>query len=332
MSDHHALKVDVAHEAWPLANPFVISRGAKTESKVVVVTVKDSVGHVGRGECVPYARYGETADAVERAIRSWQPTNDRNAIMAALPPGAARNAIDCALWDYEARKSGKAVAGQLDVPPVQSTETAFTLSLNAPDHMAEAATRAKHQRILKLKLGGDDHDAQRMRAVRAARPDARLIGDANEGWTEGNVTPLLTVASELGFEMIEQPLPVGNDHTLADMTRPVCVCADESHHTTEDLADLVSRYDAVNIKLDKTGGLTAAHHAIQAARQLGFDIMIGSMVATSLAVAPAFLLAGAARWVDLDGPLLLKTDRANGFHFRNGQMTPPLSGLWGTAD
>ncbi len=325
--------VDVAIDTWPLAGPFVISRGAKTEATVVVAKITDGDGVTGWSECVPYARYGETPGGVAKAIASWQPAPDRDDLIETLSPGAARNAIDCALWDLEAKCAGTTVAHMLGLAAVDKAETALTLSLAQPAAMAAAASTASQHRLLKLKLGGStDEDLERMCQVRNARPEARLIGDANEGWAAKDIERLLLRAADLGFETIEQPLPASEDGVLADIARPIAVCADESHHTSDDLASLVGKYDAVNIKLDKAGGLTAAYRALSEARAQGFDIMVGSMVATSLGVAPAFLLAGQARWLDLDGPLLLAKDRAGGFRFDKGVMSSPKTGLWGTPE
>ncbi len=331
MTADPSLNVDVAIETWPLANPFVIARGAKSGACVVVANVSDTNGNTGRGECVPYARYGETPEGVADTISKWQPTQNRNVLISMLPAGAARNAIDCALWDLEAKQSGQPVAERLNLSPYNGFETALTISLDTPDAMAAAAQQASSHRLLKLKLGGRTHDDHaRMVAVRSARKDARLIGDANEGWTVEDLGCLLQTAADLGFETIEQPLPTNQDAALTKITRPIAVCADESHHTADDLESLIGKYDAVNIKLDKAGGLTAARLALREARARGFEIMIGSMVATSLAVAPAFLLAGDARWLDLDGPLLMAKDRVGGFVFDHGQLRAPKTGLWGT--
>lgn len=324
------LHVDVVVEHWPLAKPFVISRGAKTEACVVVVTLSDASGLTGRGECVPYARYGETPESVTDTLSDWRPALDRNYLLTTLPAGAARNALDCALWDLEAKRSGNSVAQLLNLPPCDAAETALTLSLDTPDAMAAAARTARSHPMLKLKLGGNpDEDLQRMQAVRAARSTARLVGDANEGWAAQDLVTLLQTAADLGFETIEQPLPADQDAALGDIARPLPVCADESHHTADDLDELVGKYDAVNIKLDKAGGLTAAHFALEQAHARGFEIMIGSMVATSLAVAPAFVMGANARWLDLDGPLLIAKDRPGGFRFDNGLMHAPTGALWG---
>lgn len=320
------LTVDVRSETWPLREAFVISRGAKLAAEVVVVEISDG-RHTGRGEAVPYARYGETVAGVVAAIAAFTATT-REALQAALPAGAARNALDCALWDLEAKRAGVSVAALVGraIPP--STLTAFTLSLGTPDAMADKARSVPHLKLLKLKLGGAG-DAERMAAVRAARPDARLVADANEAWTPELLEPLLAVAADLGFEAIEQPLPADADAALAGIRRPVVVCADESVHTRADLPRLIDRYDAVNIKLDKAGGLTEALAMAVEARRAGLAIMVGSMVSTSLAVAPALLLAGDARWVDLDGPLLLARDRDGGLAIRDGIISPPAPSLWG---
>jgi L-alanine-DL-glutamate epimerase-like enolase superfamily enzyme len=318
-------------ETWPIAGEFRISRGAKREAVVVVATISDGT-KTGRGECTPYARYGETPDGVRDAILSLADRIgrglDRTGLMAAMPAGAARNALDCALIDLEAKQSGRSAAELLDVSAPDRMLTCYTLSLAAPDGMARQAMAMAHLPLLKLKLGGPE-DADRMRAVRQARPDARLVADANEGWTEHDLEALLAVAAECGYETIEQPLPAGSDQALAGIKRRVPVTADESMHVATDLAGLRDRYDGVNLKLDKTGGLTAALDTARLAKSLGFELMVGSMVATSLAMAPALHLAGLARWVDLDGPLLLARDRMPGLAYDGAWITPPGPDLWG---
>jgi L-alanine-DL-glutamate epimerase-like enolase superfamily enzyme len=326
-----ALSLSVSIERFPLKVPFVIARGAKTHATVVVVSLSD--GRVtGQGECTPYARYGETpegvAQAIETSARDPDAIRSRSNLLAALPPGAARNALDCALWDFEAKSTGVPVAQKLGLAPLSALETCLTLSLDSPDAMAAAAREAHAHRLLKLKLGGPG-DIARMEAVRRARPDARLVADANEAWSADMVSPFLAAAANAGFELVEQPLPAGMDDVLASLARPVPVCADESVHTGADLAALRGRYDAVNIKLDKAGGLTEALALRTAAKESGLKVMVGSMVATSLAVAPAFLLAQDADWVDLDGPLLLATDRAAGLQFEGGKLQRPSGRLWG---
>jgi L-alanine-DL-glutamate epimerase-like enolase superfamily enzyme len=322
-------------ERWPLAAPFVIARGTKTEAVVVVATVADG-RLTGRGECVPYARYGETPEATVAAILTVaaaiadaaDAAAARDRLATVLPAGAARNALDAALWDLDARQRGTTVRDLLGLPPFTPTLTAYTLSLDTPDAMAAAARAVAGLPLLKLKLGGAGDDA-RLRAVRAARPDARLIADANEAWTDDLLVPLLAVAAEVGVEMVEQPLPAGRDAALAEIARPVPVCADESVHTRADLASLARRYDAVNVKLDKAGGVSEVIALATAARAAGLAVMVGSMVATSLAVAPALLLAGHARWLDLDGPLLLARDRTPALTIRDGVIAPPPPDLWG---
>jgi L-alanine-DL-glutamate epimerase-like enolase superfamily enzyme len=325
-----ALTLDIAAESWPLARAFTISRGAKSEARVVVASISDGT-HRGRGECVPYARYGESLDGVMADIRSVEagllasPT--REILAALLPPGAARNALDCALWDLEARRTGVSVADRIGAAP-RAVETCFTISLGAPERMAADARAAAHMPLLKLKLGGDG-DVERLAAVRAAVPSARLVADANEAWRPEQLQPFMAAAAAAGVELIEQPLPAGADDALAGIERIVPVCADESAHGASSLAALVGRYDAVNLKLDKTGGLTGAIEARAEARRLGLKIMVGCMVATSLAMAPAALLAEEAEWVDLDGPLLLARDREDGLRYESGRLAPPDRALWG---
>jgi L-alanine-DL-glutamate epimerase-like enolase superfamily enzyme len=320
------VRISARIESWPIAGGFTISRGSKREAVVVVAEVSD--GQVtGRGECVPYARYGETPEAVLERIKATTVT-DRAALLRIMQPGAARNALDSALWDYEAKTAGvraSALAGRAEMRPVL---TAYTLSLAVPEAMAAKALALPGYPLLKLKLGGDG-DAERLRTVRAARPDVRLIADANEGWRAENVAELLTVCAETGVELLEQPLPAGEDAILAEIARPVPVCADESAYPGAYLAALAGRYDAVNIKLDKTGGLTEALAAADEARRLGLKIMVGCMVSTSLAMAPALILAQDADWVDLDGPLLLETDRTPGLQFSGAFILPPPPALWG---
>ncbi|MCB1520332.1 MAG: dipeptide epimerase [Hyphomicrobiaceae bacterium] len=321
-------RISVAIERHALAEAFVISRGAKTEAEVIVVTIEDGDGHAGRGEAVPYARYGESVTAAAAAITAYDGPLDRAALAQRMPAGAARNALDCALWDLEAKATGTPVHACAGLPAPHAVTTAYTLSLAAPEDMAARARNVAHLPLLKLKLGGDG-DAARMSAVRGARPDARIIVDANEAWTEAMLGDLMQAAAAAGVELIEQPLPAGADHALAKVSRPVAVCADESAHVAADVAALADRYDAVNIKLDKTGGLTEALAMREDARRAGLAIMIGSMVATSLATAPALLLAQDARWVDLDGPLLLARDRADGLRIENGLIRPASPALWG---
>jgi L-alanine-DL-glutamate epimerase-like enolase superfamily enzyme len=318
-------------EHWPIEGNFTISRGAKTEAVVVVA----EVGHgstTGRGECVPYPRYGETPEATLAAILSMKDAIggglNRQALQAAMPPSAARNALDCALLDLEAKQSGKRIWDLLGRPAPRACVTAYTISLGAPETMAAAAAKAAHRPLLKIKLGGDG-DGMRIAAVRKAAPDCELIVDANEAWTEANLEQNLAACANAGVTLVEQPLPAGQDGRLAHIKRPIAVCADESVHDRASLGTLRERYDAVNIKLDKTGGLTEALAMADAAAAQGFDIMVGCMVATSLSMAPAMLLAQQARFVDLDGPLLLQRDRDGGLRYDGSLVYPPGAALWG---
>ena len=318
-------------ERWPIAGSFTISRGAKTEAITVVAEVNHG-GHAGRGECVPYPRYGETPEATLRAIQAMRDLVagglDRTALQAAMPPGAARNALDCALADLEAKRSSRRVWNLLGRPEPRACITAYTISLGSPEAMAAAAAKVAHRELLKIKLGADG-DAMRIAAVRQAAPKSELIVDANEAWTRDNLEQNLAACAQAGVTLVEQPLPAGEDEPLARIRRPLAVCADESVHDRTSLEALRQRYDAVNIKLDKTGGLTEALAMADAAEALGFQIMVGCMVATSLAMAPAMLLTRQARYVDLDGPLLLARDRDGGLRYDGSLIYPPDAALWG---
>ena len=289
-------------------------------------------GLTGRGECVPYLRYGETAEAAFAALGALKEAVaaglDRAALQAALPAGAARNALDCALVDLEAKRNGKRVWTLLGRAEPRPCTTAYTISLGAPEAMAAAAEAAAHRPLLKIKLGGEGDEA-RIAAVRRAAPKAELIVDANESWSASNLEPNLVACAEAGAILVEQPLPAGQDTLLAKIRRPIAVCADESVHDRKSLDGLRERYDAVNIKLDKTGGLTEALAMADAARGAGFDIMVGCMVATSLSMAPAMLLTPLARFVDLDGPLLLAFDRDHALRYDDSLVYPPAAALWG---
>jgi L-Ala-D/L-Glu epimerase / N-acetyl-D-glutamate racemase len=318
-------------EHWPIAGSFTISRGAKTEAVTVVAEVRH--GNIaGRGECVPYPRYGETPEGTLAAIEAMREAVasglDRTALQAAMPPGAARNALDCAMLDLEAKQSGRRIWDLLARPAPHPCVTAYTISLGSPQSMADATAKAADRPLLKIKLGGAG-DAERITAVRNAAPQSQLIVDANEAWTDADLAQNLAACAALGVTLVEQPLPAGQDGLLARINRPIAVCADESVHDRSSLEGLRDRYDAVNIKLDKTGGLTEALAMAEAARALGFDIMVGCMVATSLSMAPAMLLAAQARFVDLDGPLLLAHDRDNGLHYEESLIYPPDAALWG---
>jgi L-alanine-DL-glutamate epimerase-like enolase superfamily enzyme len=292
--------------------------------------------HSGRGECVPYARYGESVESVTGAIEALRAQLaaglTRKALQTAMPPGAARNALDCAFWDLEANCSGRTVHELAGLPTPRALTTAFTISLGAPAEMAKAAAASANRALLKIKLGGNnDHggDSARIFAVRAAAPKATLVVDANEGWNEDNLAANLAACAQANVVLVEQPLPEGRDQALGRIKRPIPVCADESVHDRASLAALTGKYDAVNIKLDKTGGLTEALAMVADAERAGFTIMAGCMVATSLAMAPAMLLAQAATFVDLDGPLLLAKDRPNGLHYDGSLVYPPTPELWG---
>jgi L-alanine-DL-glutamate epimerase-like enolase superfamily enzyme len=318
-------------EHWPIAGAFTISRGAKTEVITVVAELSRS-GHTGRGECVPYARYGETPEATLAALLSMREALGkglgRQALQAALPAGAARNALDCALIDLEARIGGRRAWELLGRPAPRPCTTAFTISLGTPKAMAAATAKAAHRPLLKIKLGGNG-DGKRIAAVRKEAPESELIVDANEAWTPANLEQNLAACAAAGVTLVEQPLPAGQDEALARIRRPVAVCADESVHDRASLEGLRERYDAVNIKLDKTGGLTEALAMADAAQALGFEIMVGCMVATSLSMAPAMLLTPQARFVDLDGPLLLAKDRDDGLRYDGSTVYPPDAALWG---
>jgi L-Ala-D/L-Glu epimerase / N-acetyl-D-glutamate racemase len=328
----HPLSLSVRVERWPIAGAFTISRGAKTEAVVVVAEVADSDGHRGRGECVPYARYGETVDGVAAAIAAMaEPIAaglDCERLQAAMPPGAARNALDCALWDLAAKRAGQPVHALLGLAAPRPLTTAYTISLATPQAMARAAAKAADRPLLKVKLGGAD-DPVRITAVRNAAPRAELIVDANEGWSAVDLAQNLAACAQAGVTLVEQPLPAGRDDALARIAHPMAVCADESVHGSTSLAALSGKYDAVNIKLDKTGGLTEALAMAREAERLGFSLMVGCMVATSLAMAPAMLLAQRARVVDLDGALLLARDRPHGLIYEGSRVHPPTPALWG---
>ncbi len=323
--------ISVEAQSFPIAGVFIISRGSKTEAEVITCTIREG-NNSGRGECVPYRRYGETMESVRAQIVAMRAAVeegiDRAALIEAMPAGAARNAVDCALWDLEAKASGILASTRIGTSP-GPLETAYTLSLGEPGAMAAQARGNASRPLLKVKLGGTGDDIARIRAVRQAAPGSRLILDANEGWTDENIVANMQAAAELGVALIEQPLPAGKDGILRKIPHPVPICADESVHVAADLPALAGLYDAVNIKLDKSGGLTAALALRDEARRLGFGVMIGCMVGTSLAMAPAVLLAQGADYVDLDGPLLLARDRTPGLTYEGSLVSPPVPALWG---
>ncbi len=318
-------------ESFPIAGGFTISRGTKTEALVVTCRITDGTA-IGLGECVPYARYGETLDGVLADIAALAPAiaagMTRETLQGAMKPGAARNAVDCALWDLEAKLSGTTVAARILTSPPKPLITAYTISLGEPGTMAAKAAENAHRPLLKVKVGTGD-DESRIRAVCAAAPKSTIILDANEGWPVDQLARHIGISAECGVALVEQPLPAGQDAALADVEHKVVICADESVHTGGDLAALRNRYDAINIKLDKTGGLTEALTMKREAQALGFRIMVGCMVGSSLAMAPAMLLAQDADFVDLDGPLLLARDRESGLAYEGSLAFPPASALWG---
>ena len=321
----------LASEAWPVRGAFTISRGSRTEVEVIVAEIIDG-GYRGRGECVPYARYGETPESVRAQIESLEPRITsgltRESLQDLLPAGAARNALDCALWDLEAKRKGKRVWELAGLGAPEPLTTAYTLSLDTPDAMRAAAKANAARPLLKLKLAGPG-DLERVRAVRQGAPEADLIVDANEGWSLEDYAELAPELARLGVKMIEQPLPAGDDAALGEMTRPVPVCADEACHDRASLPALKGRYDIVNIKLDKTGGLTEALALKREAEREGFGVMVGCMLATSLSMAPGVLVAQGAGFVDLDGPLLLDRDRDHPLRFEGSLVHPPDAALWG---
>jgi len=330
---HPGVALALTRDSFPIDGTFTIARGSRTVAEVLTVHLEVD-GVSGRGECVPYARYGESLDSVSATIESLAGALadglDREALQSLLPAGAARNAVDCALWDLEAKRAGRAVwqlAGLDEPAPVT---TAYTLSLEVPASMEAAAVRHATRPLLKIKLGGDGAaDIARLQAVRRGAPDARLVVDANEGWTLADYEALAAPMRELGVTLVEQPLPAGDDAALAGRARALPVCADEACHDRGTLAGLVGRYDLINIKLDKTGGLTEALALRSAAREAGFGIMVGCMVSTSLAMAPALLVAQGADVVDLDGPLLLAADRASPLRYEGSVVHPAERALWG---
>jgi len=324
------LKIDARQEIFPLKHVFRISRGSRTEASVVSISVSDGQ-YTGRGEGVPISRYNQNVDSVLAQIESIQAVDDldRDKLQQLLPAGAARNAMDCALWDLEAKRSGKRAWQLANIPIADQVETSFTISLDTPERMADAAAAAIDLPILKLKLCGDASDLARVKAVRAAAPKARLFIDANESWSPRHYQNIVSALKGLGVELIEQPFRADADDALQTVEHPIPVCADESCHTTLDLLPLKNRYEAINIKLDKTGGLTEALQLYRRARENNFKILIGCMICTSLSIAPARLLASNADWVDLDGPLLLARDRDHGIPYRNERIGMPGSELWG---
>jgi len=325
------LNLSVRTERWPIAGSFVISRGTKSEAVVVVAELARG-DHRGRGECVPYARYGDTVAGVAEAIKAMAAELarglDRMGLQSAMPAGAARNALDCAFWDLEAKCGGRRVHELLGEGPPKPLLTAYTISLGTSQEMAQRAAAASHRPLLKIKLGAPG-DPERIAAVRHAAPRAKLIVDANEGWTPDDLEQNLDACAEAGVTLVEQPLPADRDDALERTARPIAVCADESAHAKASLPPLIGKYDAINVKLDKAGGLTEALAMARETERLGLTLMVGCMVATSLAMAPALLVAQHAAVADLDGPLLLARDRPDGLRYEGSLVYPPAKALWG---
>ncbi len=326
------MQVTVRSEIWPLAAAFKISRGTRTQTEIVVVELNDGA-HIGRGECMANPRYDESQESVTAALEAIGPkvesgAVDRQSLQETMPAGAARNALDCALWDIEAKRAGVRAWTLAGLEDLQTAETAYTISVDTPDVMAESARANAYRPLLKIKLTGDG-DLDRVAAVRENAPNARLIVDANEGWSVGMVEPFSTELKKLHVQMIEQPLPEGEDDMLSEVAHPVPICADESCHTRQDIDRMAALYDVINIKLDKTGGLTEALALRDAAVAAGLKIMVGCMISTSLAMAPALLVAQGAAFVDLDGPLLLAKDRDPPLQFDGSIIHPPVPALWG---
>lgn len=319
------MQVSVTRDVFKLAQVFTISRGSRTEAEVLTVTITDG-GHSGRGECVPYARYGETLDSVASQIDGASVTD--RAALHDLPAGAARNALDCALWDLEAKRTGRRVWDLAGLPAPGPEVTAYTLSLDSPEAMQRQAVQNAARPLLKIKLGTPD-DMARLEAVRAGAPKSTIIVDANEGWSADIYAELAPHLLRLGVALVEQPLPACEDDALSEMARPVPVCADEACHDRASLAALKGKYDVINIKLDKTGGLTEALELRREAIAQGYRVMVGCMVGSSLAMAPATLVAQGAMVTDLDGPLLLAEDRDTPLTFDSAGVHPPSQALWG---
>ena len=325
------MKVNLLDESWLIEGSFTISRGSRTHANVVVVELQQGE-HTGRGECVPYARYDESIESVIAELAALEDKIvaglTRQEMQSLLPAGAARNALDCAYWDLACKQSGQRIWQQLEVAQPESVITAFTLSLDTPERMKAAAIKNAHRPLLKLKLAGEG-DVKRVAAVREGSPNARIIVDANEGWNEAQYLAMVPELVKLNVEMIEQPFPASNDAALAHLPRPITLCADESCHDSSSLKNIIGRYDMINIKLDKTGGLTEAIALKEEAEEAGLQVMVGCMVATSLAMAPAFIVAQNVQIVDLDGPLLLAEDRQSGIQFDESLMNVYQAVLWG---
>ncbi|KZL21388.1 L-Ala-D/L-Glu epimerase [Pseudovibrio axinellae] len=327
MTCHLSIKA----ETFPIAGSFTIARGSRTEVHVVTTTLTQN-GLTGRGECVPYSRYNESVESVIAQIETVRAQIEAGLSLEELqnlmPPGAARNAIDCALWDLTAKRSGTSVAELVGIKSQHRLQTAYTISVGTAEKMAQDAVKASNRPLLKVKLAGEG-DVQRIAAVRQAAPHSKLIVDANESWSEHNLEANIAACKKAEVGLVEQPLPAGKDAILAQVEHLIPICADESLHTSSDLESLRDRYSAINIKIDKTGGLTEGLKLLRKAEALDYVIMVGCMLATSLSMAPAMLLAQNAQFVDLDGPLLLAKDRDHAIQFEGNLMHPPSPQLWG---
>jgi L-Ala-D/L-Glu epimerase / N-acetyl-D-glutamate racemase len=326
------IAVTASAETWPIRGSFKIARGAKTEAAVVTVRLQGE-GFAGMGECVPYGRYNESIESVLAQIEEVrsliESESQHTEIIARMKPGAARNAVDCAFWDIDSKRTGIPVHVKICARPPRPVTTALTISLGDPGEMALMARMHANRPLLKVKLGGDGGDSDRIHAVASAAPNSGIILDANESWRPRDIGRLLLEAARANVWLIEQPLPAGDDDILAKIPHPVPICADESAHTSADLEKLRGKYDCVNIKLDKAGGLTEALAMRDSAHRIGFSVMVGCMVATSLSMAPAVLLAQEAEYVDLDGPLILSRDRAQGLTYSTSTVSPLNAELWG---
>ncbi|KZK83767.1 L-Ala-D/L-Glu epimerase [Pseudovibrio sp. W64] len=324
-------RLSIEAETFPIAGSFTIARGSRTEVNVLTATLTKD-GHTGRGECVPYPRYGESVESVTAQIEAVRGAIEAGVsieeLQSLMPAGAARNAVDCALWDLTAKRQSSTVAELVGIKSQRILETAYTISVGTPEKMATDAAKAASRPLLKVKLAGDG-DVERIAAVRQAAPNSKLIVDANEGWSEDNLEANIKACQQAGVGLVEQPLPAGKDGILAEVEHLIPICADESLHTSADLESLRNRYSAINIKIDKTGGLTEGLKLLRKAEEMDYVIMVGCMLATSLAMAPAMLLAQNAEFVDLDGPLLLAKDRDHAIRFEGSLMHPPSPELWG---
>ena len=323
--------LDAQHDRFPLTHPFRIARGVKTAADVITVTIREG-DHAGRGEGVPYPRYGESVESALAAIADIRPLieggADREQLLKAMPAGAARNAVDCALWDLEARQAGQSVAEMIGAPEPGRIPSALTIVIDTPEAMARAAAAVAQVPLLKVKVDANDPEAQ-LRAVRAVAPQPRLIVDPNESWDRALVEALQPLLVELRADLLEQPVPAGEDEWLEGFTPTVPICADEALHVAADLPVIARRYQVVNVKLDKTGGLTEALAVAKAARESGLGLMTGCMVSSSLAIAPALHIARMSDFVDLDGPIWLREDRDGGVKDEGGTLLPPAPGFWG---